>query len=101
MKAGDKVYCIQDYIDCDGEIINSINKKYKILKFDNFYGNENDKTISIITNNGNVNIFWLNNQKFNDSWDDMRENNLFSDYFISERKFKLQKINEKVLEDTK
>lgn len=100
MKVNDKVYCIKNYI-CDTEIINTLNKEYCIIRTSIFQNNENDKIISIDTNKGTINIFWLTYQEFNDGWDNMRKNNLFNDYFITERKYKLRKINEKVLENTK
>lgn len=94
MKEGDKVYCIKEYIDCDGEILNIVNEKYTIVRINNFYSNENDKVISVETSTDRVNVFWLKYQQFNDNWDNMRKENLFNDYFITERKLKLQKLNE-------
>lgn len=93
MKEGDKVYCIKEYIDSDGDILNIVNKKYTIVRINNFYSNENDKVISVETSTDRVNVFWLKYQQFNDNWDNMRKENLFNDYFITERKLKLQKLN--------
>jgi hypothetical protein len=94
MKEGDKVYCIKEYIDSDGDILNIVNEKYTIVRINNFYSNENDKVISVETSTDRVNVFWLKYQQFNDNWDNMRKENLFNDYFITERKLKLQKLNE-------
>jgi hypothetical protein len=93
MKEGDKVYCIKEYIDSDGDILNIVNEKYTIVRINNFYSNENDKVISVETSTDRVNVFWLKYQQFNDNWDNMRKENLFNDYFITERKLKLQKLN--------
>lgn len=94
MKEGNKVYCIRDYIEWNGDILNNINKYYLIVEFSHFHHNENDRIVKVHTNDYTINIFWLKYQEFNDGWDDMRKENLFSDYFISERKYKLQRINE-------
>ena len=97
MKAGDKIYCIKRYINSDGFILNEKNQEYSIQSFVHFHGKEDDIVVSVTTNTITVNVFWLKYKKFNDDWEKKRKNNLFNDFFITEkqlRQLKLEKLNE-------
>lgn len=96
MKETDRIYCIKDYINSDNIKINTKGEYYNIIAFTNFHGNRNDVVVSITTNDITTNVFWLKYQRFDDNWNNMRANNLFSTYFVTEkeyRKLKLKKLN--------
>lgn len=97
MKVGDKIYCYKNYIDTINRIINQVDKEYYIVSINKFRGSETDVIVGITTNDITTNAFWIKYQIFNDGWDDMRERNIFSSYFLTKkeyRKHKLEKINE-------
>lgn len=97
MKEGDKIYCYKNYCGSDREIINHAGETYKIISITYFNGTLTDIVAGVTTDKGTKNVFWLKYQEFEDNWNDMRQRNLLSSYFLTEkehRKLKLEKINE-------
>lgn len=96
MKKGDKILCVNDYIEFSGIIINKKGKEYTIISIENFHGVETDTVVGITTETGTTNVFWLKYQQLSDIWNEMRANNLLENFFLygkELRKLKLEKLN--------
>jgi len=93
MKAGDRLYCIKDYVDPNIKKINVAGKEYTVVSVTSFHGNISDIVISITTENQTQNVFWIKYQKFEDTWDDMRQTNLVYDFFMTVKELRKQKLD--------